>query len=764
MDFLKRITCALFLLYGLPIVEAQQNQFQIVDASDIYHIIEAEIFFNNTLLTKSKDGLFFINGNYLPGRFTLKSLGYADRSINLESKPGIQAIYLQRRAIAISEVILRSTLVPQNLQEIPAAVSVIGQKEFDRTDKVTILESLGTAPGLFINQGALNTNKITIRGIGARSQYSTNRIQSYFDEIPLATAEGELTLDDFDPESLDHIEIIKGPTSSIFGAGLGGSINLYAQSKISDGNKVKISGQVGSFNTQKYTAETALSLKNASLFASFSNLTSDGFRENGKLSKQSVVINGNIAAHKKSNLTYLANFTRLKAFIPSSINYNDFINSPTTADLSWAQSEGYESYDRGLLGLSYTHFLTEKLQNTTSTFISFRNGYEPRPFDILEEDRISTGVRTKFNWISKILNIKSEISFGGEFYTEWFQTGNFKNLYKNFPGQGSVQGDRISENKQERTFINGFGQINFEINPKFKLETGFNFNTTSYNLTDRFNSGISNQNGNYRFEPIFSPRLGASYELSKGKNFYASISRGFSIPTVAETLTPERTINTDLNPETGTNYEIGFKANWLKNKLYTEINGYTIEIENLLVAQRVAEDQYVGVNAGKTSHQGVEFLANYRFNLSENISVNPFFNGSLNQFEFRNFINNNGDFSGNKLPGVPNYTLNYGLDLKTGFGVHLYLNARKVGLIYLNDSNSGRTDSYQVVNIKTAYKLIVFGGAEAHIYFGINNIFNEKYAASILTNAVGFGGKAPRYYYPGLSRNYYGGLHLQYQF
>ena len=208
MDFLKRITCALFLLYGLPIVEAQQNQFQIVDASDIYHIIEAEIFFNNTLLTKSKDGLFFINGNYLPGRFTLKSLGYADRSINLESKPGIQAIYLQRREIAISEVILRSTLVPQNLQEIPAAVSVIGQKEFDRTDKVTILESLGTAPGLFINQGALNTNKITIRGIGARSQYSTNRIQSYFDEIPLATAEGELTLDDFDPDSLAHIEII----------------------------------------------------------------------------------------------------------------------------------------------------------------------------------------------------------------------------------------------------------------------------------------------------------------------------------------------------------------------------------------------------------------------------------------------------------------------------------------------------------------------------------------------------------------------------
>lgn len=764
MEFLKRATCLLVLLFGLSLIQAQQHQFKIVDVSNVNAAVEADIIHGDTLITKSQGGVFFIDDQFLPGRFTLKSLDYTDQSINLDSGSGIQTIYVVRREALISEVLLRSTLIPQNLQEIPAAVSVIGQKEFERTDGLTILESLGSAPGLFINQGALNTNKITIRGIGARSQYSTNRIQSYFDGIPLATAEGELTLDDFDPESLDHIEIIKGPTSSIFGAGLGGSINLYPQNKISDLNKVRISGQVGSFNTQKYTAETALSLKNASLFATFSKLTSDGFRENGTFSKQSALINGNIMTTEKSNLTYLANFTRLKAFIPSSINHSDFINNPTSADLSWAQAEGYESYDRGILGLSYTQFLSEKVQNKTSTFISFRNGYEPRPFDILEEDRISTGLRTKFNLISEILKIKSEISFGGEFYTEWFQTGNFKNLYKTFPGQGSVQGDRLSENKQERNYLNAFGQINFVINPKFKLETGFNFNTTSYNLTDLFNSGSSSQNGNYRFEPIFSPRVGATYEFSKDKNLYASVSRGFSIPTVAETLTPERVINTDLNPETGTNNEMGFKANWLNNQLYTEINAYQIEIENLLVAQRVAEDQYVGVNAGKTTHRGLEFLVNYRFNLAGNISVNPFFNGALNQFKFRKFVNQSDDFSGNNLPGVPNYTLNYGVDFKTTFGLNLYFNARNIGPVYLNDSNSGRTDSYQLLNFKSSYQLKLFPGIETNIYFGINNIFEEKYAASILTNAVGFGGKAPRYYYPGNSRNFYGGLQLQYQF
>ena len=764
MKFLKQITFFLLMMFGLSAAQAQQHQFQLVDAADMKAIVEADIFYNNTLLTKTENGFFYISDQLLPALFTIKSIGYRDLAIALEAKSGSQKVYVKRNEVAISEIVIRSTLIPQNLQDIPAAVSLIGQKDFERTDGVTILESLSMAPGLFINQGAINTNKITIRGIGARSQYSTNRIQSYFDGIPLATAEGELTLDDFDPESLDHIEIIKGPTSSIFGAGLGGSINLYPKTKLPAKSTVKISGQVGSFNTQKYTAETALSLANSTLFTTFSNLTSDGFRDNGEVSKQSLLINGNVITTDKSNLTYLANFTRLKAFIPSSINYNDFINNPTSADLSWAQSEGYESYDRGLFGLSYSQFLTTKLQNTTSAFVSFRAGYEPRPFDILEENRISSGVRTKFALSTEIWKIKSDLSFGGEFYTEWFQTGNFKNLYKNFPGQGSVQGDRISENKQERTYMNGFGQINFDINSKLKVETGFNINTTSYNLTDLFNSGSASQNGDYRFEPIFSPRLGASYALAKGKNIYASVSRGFSIPTLAETLTPDRTINTDLNPETGTNYEIGFKANWLKNKLYTEINAYQIEIENLLVAQRVAEDQYVGVNAGKTSHRGLEFLASYRFDLTQKISLNPFFNGSVNRFEFRTFINEDDDFSGNKLPGVPDFTFNYGLDVKTTFGVNLYLNARNVGPIYLNDSNIGRTDSYQVVNLKAAYRLAIFSGADAHIYFGINNIFDEKYASSILTNAVGFGGKAPRYYYPGNSRNYYGGLQIQYQF
>jgi iron complex outermembrane receptor protein len=53
-----------------------------------------------------------------------------------------------------------------------------------------------------MQQGALNTNRITIRGIGSR-QFGTTKIKAYFDGIPLTTGDGETTLDDLDLASIE---------------------------------------------------------------------------------------------------------------------------------------------------------------------------------------------------------------------------------------------------------------------------------------------------------------------------------------------------------------------------------------------------------------------------------------------------------------------------------------------------------------------------------------------------------------------------------
>ena len=151
----------------------------------------------------------------------------------------------------LSEVVIRGALIPERLKQLPAAVNVLMKADLARGDVSNFVGVLNTVPGVYVHQGALNTNKLSIRGVGARSQYSTNRIKAYFEGIPLTTAEGETTLDDLELSSVGRVEVIKGPNSSLYGAGLGGVINLYAATPEEPGFSGEVGTTVGSFGLVK---------------------------------------------------------------------------------------------------------------------------------------------------------------------------------------------------------------------------------------------------------------------------------------------------------------------------------------------------------------------------------------------------------------------------------------------------------------------------------------------------------------------------------
>ena len=538
-----RLLLILCFLYFSNIYCQQQN-FKIFQSDTHTPLKNVSVINTDKIIAVSDlDGNFKIDISLLPLNVQLVAVGFNTRSFLLNIRNKEQIIYLSPTFEILSEVIVKSVPISKSLQQTPASVGIITSTDFKNNDPTTILESFNNVPGLFVNQGALNTNKITIRGVGARSQYSTNRIQAYFNGIPLTSAEGELTLDDFDQETLDRVEIIKGPTSSIYGAGLGGSINLYSNNSFSESSKISSDNHIGSFNTQKHSLQTIISSKTTILAATLTNLSSDGYRDNGNHKRQSALFNGSIKTDENGKLSFLVNFSKLKAYIPSSLNKDDFINHPQSAALSWKDSQGFESYDRGLVGISYANNLSKNFKNITSIFLGFRDAYEPRPFDILKEESISAGVRTKFNLAAPIFKKESEVSFGVEYYNEWYETATFKNLYKEYPNQGSILGDRLSNNEQDRNYTNFFAQINLNVTEKWSFELGANINTTKYSLTDLYNNDQINQSGNYSFETVFSPRIGSSYEIVQGKNIYASISQGFSTPTVAETLMPDGIIS-----------------------------------------------------------------------------------------------------------------------------------------------------------------------------------------------------------------------------
>ncbi|MDR6301516.1 TonB-dependent receptor family protein [Mesonia maritima] len=669
----------------------------------------------------------------------------------------------KKDSTSLEKVLIQSTSIEEEMQSIPAAVNYLDSEELTRTSATLLTESFNRKPGVFTQEGALNTNRISIRGIGARAQYGTNRVKAYFNEIPISSGDGQTVINDIAPESIDHVEIIKGPNSSIYGSGLGGVINLYAKKPRYNESFAEVSSTFGSYQLVNNSVNTGFSSASGNIFANYTHIEQDGYRENSAYDRKSLTLNGNLYASTKSTLSFIGNFTRLKAFIPSSISETDFNENPSQAAFTWKQAKGFESYDKVLFGMSYSYQFSENFKNSTSIFINYKDAYEPRPFDILKEESYNLGVRTRFNFTTEIFKLPLKTSFGAEILNENYSGSNFENLYEDFPGEGSVRGNTIAYADQNRNYYNFFGQVNLSLSKRWKIEAGININQTDYEITDLFAEDEIDQSGNYQFNTEWSPRIAALYKISSTKNLYASISKGFSIPTVDETLTPEGRINTTLNPETGWNYEIGFKGTWFKN-LYTEISLYTIQVSDLLVARRVAEDRYVGINAGKTDHNGLEILLNYNVELSDFIRLKPYFSASFNEYSFDEFTDQGNNYSGNELTGVPDKKINLGLDVQTKNGFSFYSNALFVSEIPLNDENSKYSDAYQLVNLKAAYELKAIDFLRINFQAGINNVFNEQYAVSILPNAIGFGNSEPRYYYPGNPRNYYGGVGVKFLF
>lgn len=663
----------------------------------------------------------------------------------------------------LKEVVISNYHINDSLLNAPASIGILNSAALQRNNLSDISPMLNTIPGVFMQSGSINTNRISIRGIGARTPYGTNKIRAFYGSIPLTSGDSETTIEDIDLEIIDQVEIIKGPLSSLYGSGLGGAILLTPKLATVNGNRASVSTTHGSFGLMKNTFSYGLNTETASLNISYHKLETDGYRKNSAYNREGVTLAGELFRKQNSKLTYFGNYTYMKAYIPSSIDKATFDNNPRAAAFTWNAAKGYEEYNSYLSGLAYDWQAASWLKNSTSVFINNKENYEPRPFDILTQNTTAWGARTQFVGDVKLGDIKTEFIAGLEYFNDGFKGGTFENLYQENNGNGSLQGEKLTGSEQKRDFINAFAQLRVQLNRKFEVQAGVNYNKTKFELDNTYAAdALSSED--YSYNGIWAPKLSVLFKPSALQTIYASASRGFSLPAIEETLTPEGTINPNIRPENGYNFEVGGKFYLLDKNLYAEISVYTMQINDLLVAQRVGDDQYVGINAGKTHHQGIEAVINYRWQLNRIFMLQPYASASIGKYEFKEFINNDVDYSGNRLTGVPSNKINAGITFETTFGLYLSSDYYFTDRLPMNDANSAYADAYHLLNAKAGYRFELFKGMTGHFSGGINNIGNTHYAGMVLVNATGVNGAEPRYYYPGLPINYYTNVAFSYSF
>jgi len=719
---------------------------------------------------KSNDTLYSnANGDFdikTFGKYRFEKPGYVTKT-NVLDPNTYTIVQLQINYSQLNEVVINTNHLPKSLKQATATISIISKSDIERANTTNFAPLLNRVPGVFMQTGSLSTNRITLRGIGSRTLYGTSKIRAYFKDIPLTNGSGETNIEDFELGAISQFEIIKGAVSSIYGAGLGGTIHLKPQAASFKQSSFTSEQTIGSFGLYKNLNQINYGNSKNSFKAIYSHTESDGFRENSDYNRNTFTVHTNHYIGAKDKLSFLGSYVDLKAFIPSSINETDYLNTPETAAFTWQQAKGYEDTQRAILGLSWTHNYTNGLNQNTSIFSSLREAYEPRPFNILTENSLAYGMRTRLLGNLKLWKRPLNWTLGAEFFLENYSSKTFQNLYEDFPdGFGSVEGTNLSDFEEHRYYYNLFFESNYEISEKTTTTLGFNMNQTGYDLNDQFLVSAENpdQSGDFVFKTIVSPKFGVSHQISENISAFATISHGFSPLSLTETLLPDGQINTNLKPETGWNYELGTRGALLNNRFNYSLSLFRLDVKNLLVARRVAQDEYIGVNAGRTQHDGLELALGYEWFQKKNVTLNSYINYTLNQFKFKTFVDDNIDYSGNDLTGVPDAIFNAGVDVRSNLGFYGNINFQHVGEMPITDANDLYSNAYSLTNLKVGYQPKLSEQLKLNLYFGLNNSFNKKYASQILINASGFGNAAPRYYYPGNPINYYSGISLNYVF
>ena len=126
----------------------------------------------------------------------------------------------------LNEVVIQAYGYKRPAEEVPAAVAVVSQKDFERFNNSTLLPTANTIPGVRMEERSPGSYRFSIRGSLLRSPFGVRNVKVYWNGLPFTDGGGNTYLNLLDFSSIGSMEIIKGPGGSLYGAGTGGVILL----------------------------------------------------------------------------------------------------------------------------------------------------------------------------------------------------------------------------------------------------------------------------------------------------------------------------------------------------------------------------------------------------------------------------------------------------------------------------------------------------------------------------------------------------------
>ncbi|KIC92336.1 TonB-dependent receptor plug domain-containing protein [Flavihumibacter sp. ZG627] len=645
------------------------------------------------------------------------------------------------------------------IKDAAASVVLVRERDWQRFSPASALPAINRLPGVRMEERSPGSYRLAIRGSSLRSPFGVRNIRMYYNQIPFTDPGGNTYLNQFAVGNFSNIEILKGPGSSLYGAGTGGL--LLANTEIADSSNLSLQYMTGSYGLHQVEARATLSSNRAFKHSVYGHhQRSDGYRDHTNMKRTVAAYTGRWQQTAVAALDMVLLYGDLWYQTPGALNRNEFEKDPrqsrpaagtlpssVSARAAIDQRTLFGGLHQELKPFSGSSIDISLYGATTSVTNPAVRNYERR-----KEPHF--GGRIVFGYTIPLFpettdgaenGAKLQFNIGGE-----WQQGNYSvKVYRNINGeQGELQTD---DRLKPRTALL-FGQGILDLPRDWQLSAGLSYNANTVEIRRVSEEPAFEFNSNYRKE--WMPRVALTKKLGV-LTFYSMIAKGFSPPTTSELLPSTSVINTSLQAESGWNYEVGLRGRILKQKLYFDLDFFYYRLRDAIVQRRDASGADYFENAGSTRQKGFEGFFSYGpvvLMPAQSISLSTWMSYTLHPFRYVDYKQVENDFSGNRLPGVAKQTLAAGFDVDGKGGMNLHLAYQYVDPIWLNDANSEKAKQYHLLGIRGGSRL--YRGL--NWFAGADNLFNTTYSLGNDINA--FGG---RYYNVAPGRNYYAGLRIQ---
>lgn len=700
--------------------------------------------------TTDSAGNFIVTAALPAVKAVLSMTGYKSRRVVMNATENNE-IVLQKDEVDLNEVTVRAFESNTDVRHAPAAVTILNRAALDRYGNTSFVPALNAVPGVRMDERSPASYRLSIRGNLLRSTFGVRNVKVYWNGIPFTDANGNTYLNEISFNNIGRIEVIKGPSGSMYGAGTGGVVLLTNPAEKEKGRYMTLQSSAGSYGL--FTTNGAYNNvgidNNTSV--SFAHQQSEGYREQAAMRRDVANYTGTFTVNAKQQLSANIFYSDLYYETPGGLTAAEMAanpkqDRPAAGIFKSAAAQKAALYLKTFYaGLGNTFRFNNNWSNTTSLYISNTRFKNPAIRNYERKTEQGAGMRSVLNYNRGIFTG----TFGGEYQYTFTNTATYGNRL------GISDTLQYHDEIGSRLF-NVFLQTEVRVE-KFIVSTGISYNNYHYGLLRVSDPGSVQKSSD--FTPQFVPRIAVSRDINDRLNIYASVSKGYSPPSIDEVHASDGRFNIGLLAETGINYEAGLRSALADNRLRADVTYYIFHLQNTIVSRRDASGADYYVNAGKTNQRGLEAALNYQAINREN--------GFLRQLKtwasytyiharFAEYQQGTAKYDGNKLTGTPPNVFVAGLDLNVAAGFFGNLVYSYTDAIPLNDANTFFAAHYNLLSSKAGFRTDPDKKVSAEIYIAAEKSFNTPYSLGNDLNAAG-----NRYFNPSAPQQFTAGIKLR---